>query len=120
MSVASLVSDVFLVAGLAVVVASCVGVALIDEPMAKIHLVTPAALLGTTGICAAVVVRAGLSSEGLAAIGVAVIIAGTSPFTSHAIARSILVRRRAEHRGGELTMGSDADGPTPKAGGGGA
>ncbi|MGH9070822.1 MAG: monovalent cation/H(+) antiporter subunit G [Acidimicrobiales bacterium] len=116
MNATSLVSDVLLVAGLAVVVASCAGVALIDEPMAKVHLVAPAALLGTTGICAAIVVRSGLSSEGLAAILVAVIIAGTSPFTSHAIARCILVRRRAEHPGGEPTVGSD--GPSAEAGGG--
>lgn len=61
---------------------------------------TPAATLGVFGVTAAVVVRAGLSSAGLAAIVVLVIVAGTSPFISHAVARSIVVRGGdAERRG---------------------
>ncbi len=113
MSVVAVVSDVALVAGLVIVLASCAGMALIDDPMDKLHLVTPAAMLGAVGICAAVVVRLGWSSAGLAAMLVGVIIAGTSPFTSHAIARSILVRRDAERcQAGSTESGSTESGST--------
>lgn len=90
---------VLLVAGLAIVVASCVGMALMEDPMDRLHLVTPATMLGSTAVCASVLVKAGLSSSGLAALVVMVVIAGTSPFTSHAMARSIVVRRRADQSG---------------------
>jgi multisubunit Na+/H+ antiporter MnhG subunit len=96
LSVSGVVSDVLLVAGLAIVLASCAGMALMDDPMDRLHLVTPAAMLGSVGVCASVVVKTGPSSSGLAAILVVVVIVGASPFISHAMARSIVVRRRAE------------------------
>lgn len=99
MSASGVISAVFLTAGLVIVVASCVGVAVMNDPMDRLHLVTPAAMLGSVGVCAAVVVRSGLSASGPAAIVVATIVVGTSPFTSHAMARSIVVRRRAEVEG---------------------
>jgi energy-converting hydrogenase B subunit D len=71
MTVTGVISAVLLVAGLVVVVASCVGMAVLDDPLDRMHLTTPAAMLGSAGICAAVVVRVGLSASGLAAIGVA-------------------------------------------------
>jgi uncharacterized MnhB-related membrane protein/multisubunit Na+/H+ antiporter MnhG subunit len=74
MTVTGVISAVLLVAGLVVVVASCVGMAVLDDPLDRMHLTTPAAMLGSAGICAAVVVRVGLSASGLAAIGVAVIL----------------------------------------------
>lgn len=94
MSVGAVLSAVLLIAGLAIVVGSCAGMAVMDDPMDRLHLVTPAAMLGSVGVCAAVVVRSGLSAAGLAAILVAAVVVGTSPSISHAMARSILVRRR--------------------------
>lgn len=91
-----MVSVALLVAGLAIVLASCIGVAVMDDPMDRLHLATPAAMLGSVGVCASIVVRAGLSASGLAAILVGALIVATNPFTSHAVARSILVRRRSE------------------------
>ena len=44
---------VLLVAGLVIVVSSCAGMAVLDDPMDRLHLVTPASTLGSTGICAA-------------------------------------------------------------------
>lgn len=96
-----MISVILLVAGLGIVVASGVGMAVMDDPMDRLHLVTPAAMLGAVGVCASVVVRTGLSGSGLAAIVVVAIAIGTSPFTSHAMARSILVRRRAGAVDGE-------------------
>ena len=95
MTVTGVVSAVLLVAGLMVVIGSCAGMAVLDDPLDRLHLTTPAAMLGSTGICAAVVVRVGLSAFGLAAIGVAVILIAANPLVGHAVARAIAIRRGA-------------------------
>ena len=79
MTVTGVISVVLLVAGLVIVVGSCAGMAVLDDPLDRLHLTTPAAMLGSTGICASVVVREGLSASGLAAIGVAVILIDGQP-----------------------------------------
>jgi multisubunit Na+/H+ antiporter MnhG subunit len=91
-----LVASVLLAFGLAVIVASCVGMAVLDEPMDRLHLVTPASTLGVTAACAAVVARQGLDASGTAAVLLAAVTVVTSPLVSHACARSIEVRRQAE------------------------
>ena len=93
MTVTGAISAVLLVAGLMVVVGSCAGMAVLNDPLDRLHLTTPAAMLGSTGICAAVVVRVGLSASGLAAIGVAVILIAANPLVGHAVARAIAIRR---------------------------
>jgi multisubunit Na+/H+ antiporter MnhG subunit len=92
-TVTGVVSAVLLVAGLMVVVGSCVGIAVLDDPLDRMHLTAPAAMLGSTAICASVVVRVGLSASGLAAIGVAVILIAVNPLAGHAVARAVAVRR---------------------------
>jgi multisubunit Na+/H+ antiporter MnhG subunit len=94
-TVTEVVSVILLVAGLVIVVGSCAGMAVLDDPLDRLHLTTPAAMLGSTGICASVVVREGLSASGLAAIGVAVILIGVNPLAGHAVARAIAIRRGA-------------------------
>ena len=95
MTVTGVISAVLLVAGLVVVVGSCAGMAVLDDPLDRLHLTTPAAMLGSTGICASVVVRVGLSASGLAAIGVAVILIAANPLVGHAVGRAIAIRRGA-------------------------
>jgi multicomponent Na+:H+ antiporter subunit G len=95
MTATGVISSVLLVAGLVVVVCSCVGMAVLDDPLDRLHLATPAAMLGSAGICAAVVVREGLSASGLAAIGVAVVLIVVNPLAGHAIGRAIAIRRGA-------------------------
>ena len=92
MTVTGVISVILLVAGLAVVVCSCAGMAVLDDPLDRMHLTAPAAMLGSTGICASVVVREGLSASGLAAIGVAVILIVVNPLASHAVGRAIAIR----------------------------
>ena len=87
------ISAVLLVAGLIVVLGSCAGMAVFDDPLDRLHLTTPAAMLGSTGIGASVVVRVGLSASGLAAIGVAVILIAANPLAGHAVGRAIAIRR---------------------------
>jgi multicomponent Na+:H+ antiporter subunit G len=93
--VTGVISAILLVAGLAVVVGSCVGMAVFGDPLDRLHLTTPAAMLGSTGICASIVVRVGLSSSGLAAIGVAVILIAANPLAGHAVGRAIAIRHGA-------------------------
>jgi multisubunit Na+/H+ antiporter MnhG subunit len=93
--VTGVISDVLLVAGLLVVVGSCIGMAVFGDPLDRLHLTTPAAMLGSTGICASVVVRLGLSASGLAAIGVAVILIAANPLAGHAVGRAIAIRHGA-------------------------
>jgi multicomponent Na+:H+ antiporter subunit G len=93
MTVTGVISAVLLVAGLVIVVCSSVGMAVLDDPLDRLHLTTPAAMLGSTGICASVVVHAGLSASGLAAIGVAVILIAANPLAGHAVGRAIAIRR---------------------------
>jgi multicomponent Na+:H+ antiporter subunit G len=85
-----------LAAGLAVILASCVGMAALTDPLDRLHLVTPASTLGVGAVCAAVVVHEGLDASGVSAILLAVAVATANPLISHATARSIEVRRRAE------------------------
>jgi multisubunit Na+/H+ antiporter MnhG subunit len=92
-TVTGVISAVLLVAGLVIVVGSCAGMAVLDDPLDRLHLTTPAAMLGSTGICASVVVRVGFSASGLAAIGVAGILIAANPLVSHAVARAIVIRR---------------------------
>ena len=95
MTVTGVISVVLLVAGLVIVVCSCVGMAELDDPLDRLHLATPAAMLGSTGICASIVVRYGASASGLAAIGVAAILIVANPLAGHAVARAIAIRRGA-------------------------
>ena len=87
------ISVVLLVAGLVIVVCSCAGMAVFDDPLDRLHLAAPAAMLGSAGICASIVVRYGLSASGLAAIGVAAILIVANPLAGHAVARAIAIRR---------------------------
>ncbi len=93
------VAIVLLVVGLGVIVASCVGIAVLDDPMDRLHLVTPASTLGVSAACAAVIVHEGLNASGTSAALLAAVTVLTSPLVSHACARSIEVRRRAEETG---------------------
>lgn len=90
------VAVVLLAMGLTVIVTSCLGVAVLKDPMDRLHLVTPASTLGVTAACAAVVAGEGLDASGTAAVLLAAVTVFTSPLVSHACARSIEVRRRAE------------------------
>ena len=81
------------------ILVSCVGMAVLDDPMDRLHLVTPASTLGVMAACAAVVVHEGLDASGTSAVLLAAVTVVTSPLISHACARSFEVRRRADGSG---------------------
>jgi multicomponent Na+:H+ antiporter subunit G len=82
--------------GLGVILTSCVGMAALHDPLDRLHLVTPVSTLGVGAVCAAVVVHEGLDAAGLSAILLAVAMSTANPLVSHAQARCIEVRRRAD------------------------
>ena len=84
-----------LAVGVAVVLSSCIGMAALDDPLDRLHLVTPASTLGVGAVCAAVVVHEGLNASGYSAILLAFAAGVANPLISHAQARVIEVRRRA-------------------------
>ena len=85
-----------LAVGLLVIVLSCVGMAVLDDPLDRLHLVTPASTIGVAALCAAVVVHEGLDASGVSAILLAATAGGANPLITHATARSIAVRRQAD------------------------
>jgi multicomponent Na+:H+ antiporter subunit G len=93
------VAVVLLAVGVVVILVSCVGMAVLDDAMDRLHLVTPASTLGVTAACAAVVVYEGLDASGTSAVLLAAVTVLMSPLVSHACARSFEVRRRAEGSG---------------------
>ena len=83
--------------------------AVLSDPMDRLHLVTPASTLGVTAACAAVVAREGLNASGTSAVLLAAVTVLTSPLVSHACARSIQVRRRGDEAGTESGLGRPGD-----------
>ncbi len=90
------VAFVLLGLGLLVVLLSCLAMAVLRDPLDRLHVVTPASTLGVGGVCASVVVYSGLNASGTSAVLLGVVVFGTSPLLSHACARSIEVRRRGD------------------------
>ncbi|MGH3418287.1 MAG: hypothetical protein ACRDOD_01615 [Streptosporangiaceae bacterium] len=78
MTVTGVISVVLLVAGLVIVVGSCAGMAVLDDPLDRLHLTTPAAMLGSTGICAST--SAVIPASVVVPLGAAALMAGFSRF----------------------------------------
>lgn len=97
MNVTQLVSSVLLFLGVGIVTVSCISTAIMSDPLDRLHMISPAAMLGSVLLCAGVAVHTGLTSSGIIALVVGVILIGTNPFISHAMARSIVVRQRFDH-----------------------
>jgi multicomponent Na+:H+ antiporter subunit G len=87
-------SDGLLVLGLAIVLMSCLGVAVMPTAYDKLHFTGPAATLGVLAVGGSIVVRDGLGQAGIKTILCVVILALASPVVAHATARAIHVRNR--------------------------
>ena len=94
MSAASIAVVVLLTIGVAIELACCVGVLVMDDAYDKLHYVGPAAIVGPLVIAAAIVVRASLSQAGIKALLTAGLLMVTSPVLSHATARALYIRQR--------------------------
>jgi monovalent cation/proton antiporter MnhG/PhaG subunit len=94
MSVASIVVAVLLGAGVAIELACCVGVLVMEDAYDKLHYLGPAAIVGPLVIAAAVVVRESFSQAGIKSLLTAGLLIIASPVLSHATARALYIRQR--------------------------
>ena len=85
--------DVLLVAAVALTLLTCAGVALMREPLDRLHYTGPA-VLGGVCAAAAVVVAGGPSLIGTRAVLVAALLLATTPVMTHATARALHHRSR--------------------------
>ena len=92
----AVVSALMLAIGVAIVLLSCLGVAVMPTAYDRLHFTGPAATLGVLGIAGSIVVREGLSQSGIKAALCAVLLLATSPIVAHATGRAIYLRHR-EH-----------------------
>jgi monovalent cation/proton antiporter MnhG/PhaG subunit len=92
------VGDVAVAVALAIGVASAlmgaVGLLATRDPYDQLHFTGPATVIGPIAIAAAVLVEEPLSSAGIKAVLVALIMVGTGPILLHATARAARIRER--------------------------
>jgi len=93
-SATSATVGVLLAVGVAIELACCVGVLVMEDAYDKLHYLGPAAIVGPLFIAVAVVVRESLGPAGIKSLLTAALLAVASPVLSHATARALYIRRR--------------------------
>lgn len=88
-------SDVLVIAGVAVLAFACLGVVVMPRPLARLHYVSVGSL-GLVLVAAAIVVDDGASLMSVKAATLAVFVVPTSPVLAHVAARAI--HNREERR----------------------
>jgi len=96
--VTEVVVAVLLTGGVASVLLSCLGVLVMRDALDRLHFTAPAATIGPVLIAAAVLVEEPLSSAGIKAVLVALLIFVTTPVLSHATARAARIREHGHWR----------------------
>lgn len=84
---------VLLTLGVASVLLSCAGLVVMRTPLDRLHFTAPASTIGPVLIVAGVLVEEPLSSAGIKAAMVGLLIGITTPVLSHATARAARIRR---------------------------
>jgi multicomponent Na+:H+ antiporter subunit G len=97
-SIQDVIVAVLLTVGGASVLLSCVGVLVMREALDRLHFTAPAATIGPVLVAAAVLVEEPLSSAGLKAVLVALLLVVTTPVLSHATARAARIREHGRWR----------------------
>jgi multisubunit Na+/H+ antiporter MnhG subunit len=93
-----IITDVLLALATATVAGAALGVLIMPDAYARLHFVTPAAVVAPVLVTLAIFVREGLdSSTGQTFIALIFMVAA-SPFLSHATIRAIRVRERGDWR----------------------
>jgi len=80
--------------GVAVELACCLGVFLMEDAYDKLHYLGPAAIVGPVLIAAGIITVEGLGQAGIKSLLTAALLAVASPVLSHATARALYIRRR--------------------------
>lgn len=84
--------DVLLGLGVVVVLLSTLGVLVMRDALDRLHFTAPAGTFAPVFFAAAVLVEEPLSSAGVKAVLVALVIVATTPVLSHATARAARIR----------------------------
>ena len=94
MSVGDVAVAVLLAVGVASALMSALGLLATKDPYDQLHFTGPATVIGPVAIAAAVLVEEPLSSAGIKAVLVALIMLASGPVLIHATARAARVRER--------------------------
>ena len=94
MSVGDLAVAVLLALGVATALMSALGLLASRDPYDQLHFTGPATVISPVALAAAVLVEEPLSSAGIKAVLVALIMIATGPILLHATARAARVRER--------------------------
>jgi multisubunit Na+/H+ antiporter MnhG subunit len=86
------VVGVLLAVGVLAVLISCIGIVVMRTAMDRLHFTAPAGTIAPVAFAAAVLVEEPLSSAGVKAVLVALLIGITTPALSHATARAARIR----------------------------
>lgn len=89
----SLCAAILLAVGVTIELLSSLGLLAMDDVYQRLHYLGPAAVLGPVIIAAAVILEEALSTAGIKAILIAVVLAGGGPVVAHATARAARMRR---------------------------
>lgn len=82
-----------LIAGIMIQWICCLGLVAMRGPFNRLHAIAPASVLSPLFVAAAVLVDQGLQNGGLKAILIALALLGTTPVTTHVIARAAYIRK---------------------------
>jgi len=85
---------VLLAIGVASALMGSLGILATRNPYAQLHFTGPATVIGPVAIAAAVLVEEPLSSAGIKAVLIALIMVATGPILLHATARAARIRER--------------------------
>jgi len=93
------ITDVLLALAVLTVAASAIGVAIVPDTYARLHYVTPAAVVAPVLVALAVFVTEGLNVNTGETVVALVFMIAAAPFLSHATIRAIRVREAGDWRG---------------------
>lgn len=93
------ITDMLLALAVLTVAASAVGVAIVPDTYARLHYVTPAAVVAPVLVALAVFVTEGLDVNTGETVVALVFMIAAAPFLSHATIRAIRVREAGDWRG---------------------
>ena len=94
------IADVLLGLAVLTVAASAVGIAVMPTAAARLHYVTPAAVVAPVLVLLAVLVTEGLDENAGETLLAVVFMVGAAPFLSHATIRAIRTREHGDGRAG--------------------
>jgi multicomponent Na+:H+ antiporter subunit G len=102
------VADVLLIIAVLLVLGSSIGILVMPDAYAKLHYVTPAALVAPLFVGLAVLVRSGWSMNSAQAWLAVAFMVASGPFLAHATIRAARIRYEGDWRTGTLASRSRA------------